>query len=75
MSPDGRRALSAGFDKTLRLWDLETGKELRRFAGHTGRVLDVIISDDGSRALSGSDDGTVRLWSLPPMVRGKAPPE
>ena len=31
---DGRRALSGSQDKTLRLWDLETGAELRRFEGH-----------------------------------------
>ena len=31
---DGRRALSGSEDKTLRLWDLETGAELRRFEGH-----------------------------------------
>ena len=35
---DGRRALSGSRDKTLRLWDLETGAELRRFEGHEDAV-------------------------------------
>ena len=37
--PDGRRALSASWDKTLRLWDIESGAELRRFEGHTDRSV------------------------------------
>jgi WD40 repeat protein len=43
---------------------VETGKQLRRFNGHAGRVNSVAISKNGSRALSGSDDRTVRLWDL-----------
>ncbi len=64
ISPDGRRALSGSDDKTLRLWDLATGKPLRIFQGHTGLVLSVAISPDGGRALSGSSDQTLRLWDL-----------
>ena len=51
---DGRRALSGSRDKTLRLWDLETGAELRRFEGHEGWVTSVTVLADGRRALSGS---------------------
>src|SRR5207249_3594946 len=51
ISPDGRRALSGGFDATLRLWDLEAGKELHRFKGHTDQVLSVAFSPDGRQAL------------------------
>jgi RNA polymerase sigma factor (sigma-70 family) len=63
-SPDGRRTLSSSEDKTVRLWDVETGQELRRFEGHTDRVFSVACSPDGRRALSGSADGTARLWDL-----------
>jgi WD40 repeat protein len=56
--PDGRRALSGSWDKTLQLWDLETG-ESRALAGHTGRVSAVTVLD-GRHALSGSSDTTLR---------------
>jgi WD40 repeat protein len=48
----------------LRLWDLESGGELRRFEGHRGGVTTVAVLPDGQRALSGSFDGTLRLWDL-----------
>jgi len=67
-SPDGRRALSgSGWpqgDRTLRLWDVSTGRALRRFVGHTDGVGCVAFSPDGRRALSGSLDTSVRLWDV-----------
>ena len=54
---DGRRALSGSHDRTLRLWDLETGAELRRFEGMRDRVTSVALLPDGRRALSGSQTG------------------
>jgi WD40 repeat protein len=77
--PDGKRVLSAGFDKVLRLWDAETGSELRRFDGHSEAIAALAISPDGRLALSGGGgsqtsppaanwvsgkDLTVRLWDL-----------
>ena len=64
MLADGHRALSGSHDRTLRLWDLETGAELRRFEGHEGWVNSVAVLADGRRALSGSEDRTLRLWDL-----------
>ena len=48
----------------MRLWDLNTGTELRRLEGHSLAVWTVGLLGDGRRALSGSLDGTVRLWDL-----------
>jgi WD40 repeat protein len=59
---DGRRALSGGNDNTVRLWDVETAKELRGFEGHADHVTTVAISPNGRVALSASRDGTARLW-------------
>jgi WD40 repeat protein/serine/threonine protein kinase len=63
-SPDGRVAFSASHDKTLRAWDVATGRELRRFVGHTAEVYGAALSADGRRLLSGGKDGTVRLWEV-----------
>lgn len=60
-----RRIVSASSGKTVRLWDAETGKELRCFEGHTDEVWDVVYSPDGRRVLSSSSDRTIRLWKLP----------
>jgi len=64
IAPDGRTALSGSQDKTLKLWDLNTGRELRTFTGHLGPVLCVAIAPDGRTALSGSQDKTLKLWDL-----------
>jgi WD40 repeat protein len=64
LSPDGKRALTSGGDRTMRLWDLDAGKELRVYAGHPNTVWDVVFSPDGKKALSGCGDGVARLWDL-----------
>ena len=64
VTPDGRRALSASEDRTLRIWDLENGQTLRTLEGHTRRVNFVGVTVDGRRAVSASSDQTLRLWDL-----------
>jgi WD40 repeat protein len=61
--PDGKRAISAGADPWIAIWDLETGKE-HRLEGHTQTVVGLSVSTDGRRALSGSLDGNLILWDL-----------
>ncbi len=62
---DGRIGLSGSSDKTLKLWDLRTGRELRSLAGHTSAVNLIALTPDGRYALSGSSDNTLKLWDLP----------
>lgn len=63
ISSDGQFALSASWDKTLRLWDLNTGATTRRFVGHTNDVLSVSFSGDNRQIVSGSRDKSIRLWN------------
>ena len=64
VSSDGRRVLSASFDYTLKLWDLDSQSELLDLNEHEGAVNGVAFLPRGQAALSASDDGTVRLWDL-----------
>jgi WD40 repeat protein/serine/threonine protein kinase len=66
VSRDGRYILSGARDRTVRLWELETGKEIRRFEGHTYNVSWVALSPDGRRALSISHlvDPVIRFWDI-----------
>lgn len=63
-SQDGRFILSGSGDKTVKLWDVSSGKEIRTFKGHEGVVESVCFSPDGHYALSGSADKTVKLWDI-----------
>jgi hypothetical protein len=57
-------AVSVSDDRTLRLWDLENGREVWSVATHAAPINSVVLTDDDKRAVSGSDDHTIRLWNL-----------
>lgn len=64
LSPDAKLALSGGDDRTVRLWDVQTGRELHTFQGHADGVTAVSFSADGKVAVSGGKDRSLRLWDL-----------
>jgi hypothetical protein len=51
-SADGKRLLSGSQDRSIRLWDVATGTEIRQFVGHTSNVYSVALSADGRIAVS-----------------------
>jgi WD40 repeat protein len=64
VTPDGKYVVSGSADNTVRLWDLPTGKEVRRFMGHRSEVNSVAVTPDRKYVVSGSSDKTVRVWDL-----------
>jgi len=60
LSPDGKTLSSVSYDKTIRLWDLATGKELHRATQDA--YLAVAFSPDGKLLADSRYDGTIHLW-------------
>jgi WD40 repeat protein len=65
LSADGRRLVTGGEDKLVRLWDATSGKQLQAFKGHSEVVNSVAMTPDGRRAVSAGLDRVVRVWGLP----------
>ena len=46
------------------MWDVDSGKELHRFMGHSGSIHQLSLSRDAKRFVSSSADGSVKVWDL-----------
>ncbi len=64
LAPDGRRALIAAGDRSVRLRDVEGRRDVKLFVGHTASVWAVAFNTDGSKAASGGMDATARVWDV-----------
>jgi len=67
-SPDGKILASASADHTIRLWDVESWKEIAVLRGHLQEVRALAFSPDGKTLASGSKDETIKLWSVAPRA-------
>ena len=61
-SIDGRLFVSASADKTLKIWDVQTGQCKCTLSGHSFWVRACCFSPDGANVLSGSADKTLKIW-------------
>lgn len=63
-SPDGTLLASASADNTVKLWDINSRREVRTLAGHTSGVKAVAFRRDGQWLASGGSDGNIKFWEV-----------
>ncbi|AFY30576.1 protein kinase [Calothrix sp. PCC 7507] len=63
-SPDGNTLASGSYDKTIKLWNLATGEQIRTLKGHSDTICSVVFSPNRITLVSGSYDETIKLWNL-----------
>ena len=64
VTPDNTRAITGSADRTLSVWDLESGSQMLRLLGHSDAVTDVVVIQNGNQAVSSSKDRTIKIWNL-----------
>jgi WD40 repeat protein len=65
ISPDGRLLVTGSWDRSAKIWDVATGRAVRKLAGgHDGAINTAEFSPDGREVLTASDDFTARAWAV-----------
>ena len=64
LSRDEKFLITAVGDNTIRLWDMDMGREVARLSGHKNRITSLAVSPNGLMLASADSGGNVRLWNL-----------
>jgi WD40 repeat protein len=64
LSLDGKKVVCGGAGGAVNLWDIDTGKIIAKWTGHTNYVTSLCWNRDCGRVVSGSRDGTARVWDV-----------
>lgn len=69
VSPDGTVLATAGYDRIIRFWNLESGEAISHIDGHYGAVFDLAFHPSGKLIASASADQTIKIWRMADGVR------
>jgi WD40 repeat protein len=64
VSTDSNYVATGSRDKSAKLWEMSTGREVRSFLGHEATVTSIEFTNDGKYLISGSNDKTIRIWDV-----------
>mmetsp|Transcript_1074 Transcript_1074/g.1467 ORF Transcript_1074/g.1467 Transcript_1074/m.1467 type:complete len:217 (+) Transcript_1074:615-1265(+) len=62
--PDQNHIVTAGYDKTVRIFDVRTGGLKKTFAGHNSSIAKAVTNPHGNMIVTGSKDGTIKFWDI-----------
>jgi len=63
-SRDGTQLVTAGGDKLIKVWELDSKKELARLEGHSAQVLSVAFNTNATQVVSGGADKEIKVWDI-----------
>jgi len=61
---DHHQIISGSYDRTIKIWEIVTGKCVKTLIGHTGWVMSTVMTGDQQKIISGSQDGTIKIWDI-----------
>ncbi|MEH1936650.1 MAG: WD40 repeat domain-containing protein [Nostoc sp.] len=64
ISPNEKNIIGAFGDKTIQIWDVDTGNIVHTLTGHSDYITSLAISSDGKNLVSASRDQTIKIWDL-----------
>jgi WD40 repeat protein len=70
-SPDGTKVVTASWDDTAKIWDVNSGNLLFTLVGHTDFVRYAKFSPDGTKVVTSSDDNTAKIFEIPKNIESK----